>query len=96
MVDRIQSSPSGQPRRPESNASRSESTAATESASTAASPRQQANLVERSRAGIEASDGVDRQQVDAVKTAIRNGEFTIDADQVARAFINLELQTNPS
>jgi len=39
---------------------------------------------------------VDRQKVEAIKTAIRNGEFSIDADQVARAFIDLELQTNPA
>jgi negative regulator of flagellin synthesis FlgM len=47
-------------------------------------------LLERTRAQVNSSDGIDRQKVEAIKTAIRNGEFTIDANKVAAALVNME------
>lgn len=49
-------------------------------------------LVNRTQANIEASDGIDRGKVEAIKTAIRNGEFAIDAQAVAKAFVELEAE----
>ena len=49
--------------------------------------------MERTRVQINNSDGIDRQKVDAIKTAIRNGEFNIDATKVAEAMINMESHT---
>lgn len=97
MVERINGSPVGQPRRIDSgNASQKAESSQDTSQANAAATSAETSLLERARAGVEASDGVDRQKVEAIKTAIRNGEFSIDADQVARAFIDLELQTNPA
>ena len=42
---------------------------------------------------VNSSDGIDRQKVEAIKTAIRNGEFNIDAKKVAEAMINMEATT---
>lgn len=97
MVERINGSPVGQPRRIDSG-NASQKAEDSKDVTTSANPASSAetSLLERARAGIDASDGVDRQKVEAIKTAIRNGEFSIDADQVARAFIDLELQTNPA
>ena len=50
-------------------------------------------LLEGTRLAVANSDGIDRQKVDAIKTAIRNGEFQIDAKAVARAFVDLEVMT---
>lgn len=51
-------------------------------------------LLERTRNDVAQSTGVDRQKVDAIKTAIKNGEFEINAKQVANAFIDLEILTS--
>ncbi len=50
----------------------------------------QTPLMEQVRAQVSASDGIDRAKVDEIKTAIRNGEFQVDADRVAKAFVELE------
>lgn len=95
MVERIQGSPMGQPRRVDSgNASSKAEGSPTTPASSAPAASADSNLLERARISIEGSDGVDRQKVDAIKTAIRNGEFRVDAEQLARAFIDFERQTN--
>ncbi|WP_372864673.1 flagellar biosynthesis anti-sigma factor FlgM [Spongiibacter sp.] len=97
MVDRINGTPSGQPRRLDNSSQASSGKAAVSVNDTGnlVTTPQESNLIERSRAEVAASDGVDRQQVEAIKTAIRNGEFSIDADQVAKAFVDLELLTAP-
>ena len=51
----------------------------------------QTPLMEQVRAQVSASDGIDRAKVDEIKTAIRNGEFQVDADRVAKAFVELEV-----
>lgn len=50
----------------------------------------QTPLMEQVRAQVSASDGIDRAKVDEIKTAIRNGEYQVDADRVAKAFVKLE------
>ena len=100
MVDRINGGSLGQPRRLDNNptassAKASESTASSvvNSANTATTD---SSLVDRTRTEIANSDGIDRQKVEAIKTAIRNGEFTVDSEQVAKAFVDLERLTDPS
>lgn len=50
-------------------------------------------LLASAQTAVNASDGIDRQKVDAIKNAIRNGEFTVDANRVAAAFVDLEMLT---
>jgi negative regulator of flagellin synthesis FlgM len=96
MVDRINNTGISHGRRIDTgrtNTADSSKTATakeTESSTTSGS-RMEGSVVERTREEINASDGIDRQKVDAIKTAIRNGEYSINAKAVAEAFINLEM-----
>lgn len=47
-------------------------------------------LVERATDRAKSGPDVDMARVSAVKTAIARGEFSIDPQAVARAFINME------
>ncbi|MES2719395.1 MAG: flagellar biosynthesis anti-sigma factor FlgM [Pseudomonadota bacterium] len=47
-------------------------------------------LVERASERAKSEPDVDMARVNAVKTAIARGEFSIDPQAVARAFINME------
>ncbi|WP_372876855.1 flagellar biosynthesis anti-sigma factor FlgM [Spongiibacter marinus] len=100
MVDRINGGPLGQPRRldsnPSSNATNAADTGATSPLESATASAADSSLVDRARTAIAGSDGIDRQKVEAIKTAIRNGEFTVDSEQVAKAFVDLERLTDPS
>lgn len=97
MVDRIDGSSLSQTRKLDSGrtgASKSEgATASPAAADTAKTPQLETPLLERTRAQVNSSDGIDLQKVEAIKTAIRNGEFTIDANKVAAALINMEAVT---
>lgn len=48
-------------------------------------------LLASARSAVNNSDGIDRAKVDAIKTAIRNGEFAVDAKRLAAAFVEMEL-----
>ncbi|WP_373089946.1 flagellar biosynthesis anti-sigma factor FlgM [Zhongshania sp.] len=94
MVDRIDGSSLSQARKLDSGrtgASKSDSTVTSpDAAGTAKTAQVDTPLLERTRAQVNSSDGIDRQKVEAIKTAIRNGEFTIDANKVAAALVNME------
>jgi negative regulator of flagellin synthesis FlgM len=97
MVDRIDGSSLSQTRKLDSGrtgASKSEGAeASTAAASTAKASTVETPLLERTREQVSSSDGIDRQKVEAIKTAIRNGEFNIDANKVAAALVNMEALT---
>lgn len=97
MVDRLDGSSLSQLRKVESGragGSKSEDVSAnTVTTSNQAPSVTETPLMERTRVQINNSDGIDRQKVDAIKTAIRNGEFNIDATKVAEAMINMESHT---
>lgn len=94
MVDRISNTGLPQNRLLDSqrSASSEKSGAADPTGSASASTDNvvQTPLMEQVRAQVAASDGIDRAKVDEIKTAIRNGEFQVDANRVAQAFIELE------
>jgi|TARA_R110000772_G_scaffold58393_4_gene132226 negative regulator of flagellin synthesis FlgM len=94
MVDRIDGSSLSQARKLDSGrtgASKSDSTVTSPAAAdTAKAAQVETPLLERTRSQVNSSDGIDRQKVEAIKTAIRNGEFTIDANKVAAALVNME------
>lgn len=96
MVDRIQGGPTSQLKRLDNSApvgsSKSRSSDASAEHRTASADT---SLVERSRVAIAASDGIDREKVEAIKTAIRNGELKIDSEGLAKAFIDFERLTEP-
>ena len=71
----------------------SESRGSSETAKAGSAAPVDAPLAASAKAAINASDGIDRQKVDAIKNAIRNGEFEIDAKRVAQAFVDLEMLT---
>ena len=50
-----------------------------------------APLLASARSAVNSSDGIDRAKVDAIKTAIRNGEYVVDAKRLAAAFIDMEM-----
>lgn len=95
MVDRIPGGPAGQLKRldtsPPAGSSKSRGSDAHPGRPQASAD---ASLVERSRAAIAASDGIDREKVEAIKTAIRNGELKIDSEGLAKAFIDFERLTD--
>jgi negative regulator of flagellin synthesis FlgM len=98
MIDRLDSSSLGQLRKLESGnagGSKSEDVGASAAGATnnKASPTAETPLMERTRTQVNNSDGIDRQKVDAIKTAISNGEFNIDATKVAEAMVNMETLT---
>lgn len=98
MIDRLDGSSLGQLRKLESGSaggSKSEDVGASTAAATNNKPSSAAEtpLMERARTQVNNSDGIDRQKVDAIKTAIRNGEFNIDATKVAEAMVNMEALT---
>ena len=94
MVDRLDGSSLSQLRKIESGragGSKSEDVSANTATTSSQAPSvTETPLMERTRVQINNSDGIDRQKVDAIKTAIRNGEFNIDATKVAEAMINME------
>ncbi|MBD2858409.1 flagellar biosynthesis anti-sigma factor FlgM [Spongiibacter sp. KMU-158] len=104
MVDRITNSGMGPTRKPDSartNESTNTESAKTDSSRDLSKAEQTSvrntlttvdtGLVSRTQEEVNASDGIDRAKVEAIKTAIRNGEFSIDAKAVAKAFVNLEM-----
>jgi negative regulator of flagellin synthesis FlgM len=96
MVDRIDGSSLSQARKLDSGrtGASSPNQSATPTAGSAEKPSvAETPLVERTRAQVASSDGIDRQKVEAIKTAIRNGEFNIDANKVAEALVNMEALT---
>lgn len=97
MVDRIDSSSLNQARKLDTSRGGA-APKASASAPVASIPQKESTvetpLLERTRAEIASSDGIDRQKVEDIKTAIRNGEFSVDADEVAKAFIDLEMLTS--
>lgn len=98
MVDRLDGSSLGQLRKLEggrTGATKSEDVSASTAATANNKPSSTAetSLMERTRTQVNNSDGIDRQKVDAIKTAIRNGEFNIDASKLAEAMVNMEALT---
>ncbi len=94
MVDRIDSSSLNQARKLDTSRSGA-ATKSTGAAPVSPMPQREStvetSLLQRTSAEIANSDGVDRQKVEEIKNAIRNGEFSVDADEVAKAFIDLEM-----
>ena len=96
MIYRIDGSPPGQTGKLDngrSTATSNQSTAATGSVDSVKANTTDAPLMTQTKTAINGSDGIDRQKVEAIKTAIRNGEFAIDARRVAAAFVDLEMMT---
>ena len=98
MVDRLDGSSLSQLRKLEggrTGGSKSENVAPNTAANVTSNQPSIAEtpLMERTRVEVNSSDGIDRQKVDAIKTAIRNGEFNIDAQKVAEALVNMETLT---
>lgn len=98
MVDRLDGSSLGQLRKLEggrTGGSKSEGVGASTATPINNNPSAAAEtpLMERTRMQVNNSDGIDRQKVDAIKTAIRNGEFNIDAKKVVEAMVNMETIT---
>ncbi|CAA0091094.1 Uncharacterised protein [Zhongshania aliphaticivorans] len=98
MVDRIDGSSLSQLRKIEGgrgNGEKSDSVSTDSISASSGNPSSitETPLMERTRVQVNNSDGVDRQKVDAIKTAIRNGEFNIDASKVAEAMVNMETLT---
>lgn len=98
MVDRIDGSSLSQLRKIEggrSNGEKSDSVSTDSVSASSGNPSSitETPLMERTRVQVNNSDGVDRQKVDAIKTAIRNGEFNIDAKKVVEAMVNMETIT---
>lgn len=54
-------------------------------------PKADAPLLASARSAVNNSDGIDRAKVEAIKTAIRNGEYVVDAKRLAAAFIDMEM-----
>ncbi|CAA0099928.1 flagellar biosynthesis anti-sigma factor FlgM [Zhongshania aliphaticivorans] len=96
MVDRLDGSSLSQLRKLDGGRagdSKSEGVGANTAPANNAPPMTETPLMERTRGQINSSDGIDRQKVDAIKTAIRNGEFNIDATKVVEAMIHMESLT---
>ena len=97
MVDRLDGSSLSQLRKVESGragGNKSEGVGANAAPTSKQAPSvTKTPLMERTRVQINNSDGIDRQKVDAIKTAIRNGEFNIDSAKVAEAMVNMESLT---
>ncbi len=96
MIYRIDGTPPGQTGKLDSSRSstqRSQDNGLSDIASAPSTPAADAPLMSQTRTAISASDGIDRQKVEAIKNAIRNGEFAVDAKRVAAAFIDLEMMT---
>ncbi|WP_269620457.1 flagellar biosynthesis anti-sigma factor FlgM [Zhongshania sp. BJYM1] len=98
MVERLNGSSLSQPRKVDSgrtDGNKPESVGASKTSTIGSNPSSitETPLMERTRVEVNSSDGIDRQKVEAIKTAIRNGEFNIDAKKVAEAMINMEATT---
>jgi negative regulator of flagellin synthesis FlgM len=52
-----------------------------------------AQLLGRAEQRLAEQSGIDRVRVDAVRAAIENGNYTIDADKIADALLKSELET---
>lgn len=53
-----------------------------------------ARLLERLERNLESVSEIDRARVDAVKQQIENGEYQIDAENIANALLKLEMEIN--
>ena len=53
-----------------------------------------ARLLERLERNLESVSEIDRARVDAVKQQIENGEYQIDAENIANAILKLEMEIN--
>ncbi|MBT8085341.1 MAG: flagellar biosynthesis anti-sigma factor FlgM [Woeseia sp.] len=49
-----------------------------------------AKLLERLEKSLESLPDINQERVDAVKTAIANGDYTIDADKIADALVRFD------
>ncbi len=96
MVSKIDSSTPGVLRRIESARSESATKAAgSPAASSVASSRQapaaSSSLLARASQLAAAAPEIDQERVDGIKDAIARGEYHIDPEATARAFIDMEL-----
>lgn len=92
MISKIDNSSAGSLRRTE--------TARTDSARTVTPARSSearqiradgGSLLERASLLAAAAPDIDQARVDSIKAAIANGEYRLDAEATARAFIDMEL-----
>lgn len=96
MINRVDGTPPGQIGKLDSSrgsAQPNQNSGAVGAPIASGMPTIDASLMNQTRNALAASEGIDRQKVEAVKTAIRNGEFAVDAKRVAAAFIDLEMMT---
>ncbi|MBT8098028.1 MAG: flagellar biosynthesis anti-sigma factor FlgM, partial [Woeseia sp.] len=49
-----------------------------------------AKLLERLEKSLDSLPDINQERVDAVKTAIANGDYTIDADKIADALVRFD------
>lgn len=97
MVSKIDNSTPGSLRRVDT--ARAEGVAKAQSTATAAGPAcasqparaAAGSLLERATQLAAAAPEVDQARVDSIKAAIANGEYRIDPEATARAFIDMEL-----
>ena len=101
MVDRIDGPTPGQTRKPDANKpvgapqqSPSSSEPVQDSSAAGAVQRDSdvlaSSVLKRAEAELATAPEVDRERVNRIKEAIASGEFTIDPERVAKAFIELE------
>ena len=99
MVDKINSPAPQQPRRPDAAGSRVNACNASENSSKYISLNESSHVnnetsirstFEQLQANIGADSGVDIDKVAAIKSAIARGEYSIDAQRISRAVMDLE------
>ncbi len=100
MVDKIDGPSPGPARKPDSArtpaatpAGRPGEPVSEASPTTAVRPESEvveSTLLKRAESEVNNAPDVDRQQINRIKEAISNGEFQVDPERVAKAFIELE------
>ena len=94
MVDKIDNSGMPQSRRLEPSNSRPAPVSEGESQQPAAAPAETASrgvsTYEQLQSKVSETGDIDREKVEQVKAAIQNGEYTVNAQRIAQAVIDLE------
>lgn len=93
MISKIDNSPASSLRRTET--ARADNSAKGASAAPAGEARTLrtagGSLLERASLLAAATPDIDQARVDSIKAAIANGEYRLDAEATARAFIDMEM-----
>lgn len=93
MISKIDNSPAGVVRRNETARADNSAKSANAAPAGEARPLRAAgsSLLERASLLAAAAPDIDQARVDSIKAAIANGEYRLDAEATARAFIDMEM-----